>query len=77
MAFYLTNVSICGFSLDHKRIGLICEMHCSGGISDEISLETLPYSSLSVHYALEVARFLRNRGSQFLFLGNHATRIGG
>ena len=25
---------------------------------------------------LEVARFLRNRGSQFLFLGNRATRIG-
>ena len=26
---------------------------------------------------LEVARFLRNRGSQFQFLGNRATRIGG
>ena len=26
---------------------------------------------------LEVTRFLRNRGSQFLFLGNRATRIGG
>ena len=26
---------------------------------------------------LEVARFLRNRGSQFLFWGNRATRIGG
>ena len=25
----------------------------------------------------EVARFLRNHGSQFLFWGNHATRIGG
>ena len=28
-------------------------------------------------YGLEVARFLRNRGLQFLLLGNHATRIRG
>ena len=41
-----------------------------------IEMETAP-DSLSGHLQLEVVRFLRNRGSQFLFLGNRATRIGG
>ena len=37
----------------------------------------LAHSSLTCSPKLEVARFLMNHGSQFFFLGNPATRIGG
>ena len=43
-----------------------------------MSLETRLCLSIHDHptHELEVARFLRNHGSQFLYLGNRATRIG-
>ena len=37
----------------------------------------IPFGCDSRGKRVEVEQFLRNHGSQFLFLGNRATRIGG
>ena len=60
----------------HPNSLSVCGCQNSGSIALEIPFISSNLNLGSSSFDLEVARFLRNRGSQFLFWGNRATRIG-